>query len=1054
MILQSKRKKLSSTVVCFCLIVFPLFAQTYPFRYYGNESAIPDGFVYALCQDSMAYLWLGTRKGISKFDGFEFHDIAFPDSASGRYPTCCITDPAGNPWFGCSDGTIFFTRNGAMGRVPVDNHISISVLAMDSEGFIWAVPQADAIYRIDPANPENIQVFRSPEGSMFFSAEFTGRGELMLGSQENISLFGIEKDSLVFREAFTDFDYSSVTAVRRIPGTDSFLAGTNGNGLYIINLQEGSKKPERLSEREEHMYLDVQEIYRDEDNVFWVSTNGSGVFRLSLSPGGTDMISSGFIDMNSGLPANNIRTVFRDLEGNYWIGHFGEGLSMLPSLAFAFYSPGMTPEANNIICVNSFEGSCFLGTPTGYYLFDIDQNSVKSFTDLRRRTGNIEISAYCTEDDGRLWIGTAGAGLYLQERAGQPRVFYRSGNSGEDYILNIENDENYLWLGTLNGVIILDRSSGKVKARYNTNNGLPYNRIDQICLLGNGSAAIATKTDRIYTIGIEGGVSAKSGIMRGPTMNVISSCFRSSDGSIWAATAGNGVFEFRSDSVISYTRAEMLLSDYCYSILADSLDRIWIGHERGFSCYDRQTGTMKTYSTGFARGGACNPAAMYEAPGGRILIGTTQGAVVYDPEKDYKSRQPPRNNINFISVNDVIHPYKKSFSLPYKKRYRINISYVGISFRDPDKVYYQTILDNWDDDWSGWSIDREVTVSPRDGRFRFSMNSVNEEGLSGKPVTFDLVIRTPVWRTWWFMLLSAAAASGLVIFIVRQREKVQKRLELYLKTELEARTEEVVRQKGEIELKNVEITDSISYAKRIQTSILPDLNKLKDTFSDAFILFRPRDIVSGDFYWFDRFGDDKFMLVCADSTGHGVPGAFMSMIGSTLLQDIIGRQHITRPSVILKTLDTQLFSTLNQNVELGVSNDGMDMVVCEIGLRTGHIRFASAMRPVIMILGGEFLYVKGNRSSIGGESYTEKFFDDQEYYLKSGDSIYLFTDGYPDQFGGKDGKKMKIARLKSLVEEVRDLPMDEQREKIAGFLDDWQGENDQVDDILMMGIRF
>jgi serine phosphatase RsbU (regulator of sigma subunit) len=293
-----------------------------------------------------------------------------------------------------------------------------------------------------------------------------------------------------------------------------------------------------------------------------------------------------------------------------------------------------------------------------------------------------------------------------------------------------------------------------------------------------------------------------------------------------------------------------------------------------------------------------------------------------------------------------------------------------------------------------------------------------------------------------------------VVLIIRQREKAQKRLELYLKTELEARTEEVVRQKGEIELKNVEITDSISYAKRIQTSILPDLNKLKETFSDAFILFRPRDIVSGDFYWFDRFGDDRFMLVCADSTGHGVPGAFMSMIGSTLLQDIIGRQHITRPSVILKTLDSQLFSTLNQNIELGVSNDGMDMVVCEIGLRTGHIRFASAMRPVIMILGGEFLYVKGNRSSIGGESLAEKFFDDQEYYLKEGDSIYLFTDGYPDQFGGTEGKKMKIARLKSLIEEVSNLSMDEQREKIESFLDEWQGENDQVDDILMMGIRF
>jgi len=1054
MISTSKQKKLSSTILCFCVLVSSLFAQTYPFRYYGNESRIPDGFVYTLCQDSRAYLWVGTRKGLSKFDGFEFHDVPFPDSVSGRYPTCSTGDSSGNPWFGCSDGTIFYARDGVLEKIPVDNHISISALVRDPGGFIWAVPQADAIYRIDPANPENIRRFKSREGDMYFSAEFTDRGELLLGSQENISQFRLEKDSLVFLDAFTEFDYSSVTAIRTVPGTDFILAGTNGNGLYIMNLREKDKKPARLSDRGEHSYLDVQEIYRDGNSTFWIPTNGSGVFRLDLFPGASDIAFSAFIDENSGLPANNIRTVFRDLEGNYWIGHFGEGLSMLPSLALAFYSPGQTPEAGNIICVSSLEGSCFLGTPTGYYLFDIDQNNLKPFKDLRGSTGNTEISSYRTEADGRLWIGTAGAGLYLQERKGNRRLFYRSGNSGEDYILNIQAGEDYLWLGTLNGVIILDRTTGRVKARYNTNNGLPYNRIDQICLLGGGNAAIATKTDRIYTVNIEDGVSSRSGIMRGPTMNVITSGLRSSDGSIWAATAGNGVFEFRGDSVISYTRAEGLLSDYCYSILADSLNRIWIGHERGFSCYDRLSGSMKTYSTGFARGGACNPGAMHESPGGRVLIGTTQGLVVYDLDKDCKTGQAPVNNINYISVNDVRYPYRKSFSLPYKKRYRINIGYVGISFREPEKVYYQTRLDNWDDDWSAWSTDREVTVSPRDGRFRFSMNSVNEEGLSGQAVTFDLSIRTPFWRTWWFFILSAAAASGIVVLIIRQREKAQKRLELYLKTELEARTEEVVRQKGEIELKNVEITDSISYAKRIQTSILPDLNKLKETFSDAFILFRPRDIVSGDFYWFDRFGDDRFMLVCADSTGHGVPGAFMSMIGSTLLQDIIGRQHITRPSVILKTLDSQLFSTLNQNIELGVSNDGMDMVVCEIGLRTGHIRFASAMRPVIMILGGEFLYVKGNRSSIGGESLAEKFFDDQEYYLKEGDSIYLFTDGYPDQFGGTEGKKMKIARLKSLIEEVSNLSMDEQREKIESFLDEWQGENDQVDDILMMGIRF
>jgi serine phosphatase RsbU (regulator of sigma subunit) len=295
--------------------------------------------------------------------------------------------------------------------------------------------------------------------------------------------------------------------------------------------------------------------------------------------------------------------------------------------------------------------------------------------------------------------------------------------------------------------------------------------------------------------------------------------------------------------------------------------------------------------------------------------------------------------------------------------------------------------------------------------------------------------------------------SGIVVLIVREREKAQKKVQVYLEKELDARTSVVMKQKYELELQNIEITDSINYAKRIQTSILPDFQKLKDVFPDAFILFRPRDIVSGDFYWFDRLDVDRFILVCADSTGHGVPGAFMSMIGSTLLQDIITRQHIVKPSEILKMLDKQIFSTLNQNVELGVANDGMDMVVCEINTKSRHIRFASAMRPVIIVMGGESFYIKGNRSSVGGESVIEKYFDDQEYYLNEGDTVYLFSDGLPDQFGGTDGKKMKIARLKKLIEDVSSLSLSGQKEVILKFFDEWKGGYDQVDDILLMGVR-
>jgi serine phosphatase RsbU (regulator of sigma subunit) len=437
-----------------------------------------------------------------------------------------------------------------------------------------------------------------------------------------------------------------------------------------------------------------------------------------------------------------------------------------------------------------------------------------------------------------------------------------------------------------------------------------------------------------------------------------------------------------------------------------------------------------------------------------VLIGTTAGVIVYDSKKDIKPQIAPFNNINYIEINNIKYPYKRSFTLPYNKRYNIWVNYIGINLRDPEKVYYQTILENYEDEWSKTSNRREVLYSPRDGHYKFMMISVNEDGLStDTPISFTLVIKKPFYRTWWFLISLFALISGVVILIVREREKAQKKIQLYLESELAARTSVVMKQKGEIELQNIEITDSINYAKRIQTSILPDFNRLNGIFADAFLLFKPRDIVSGDFYWFDKFDDDRYILVCADSTGHGVPGAFMSMIGSTLLQDIVTRQRISKPSEILTMLDKQIFATLNQNVELGVSNDGMDMVVCEISVRSRHIKFASAMRPVILVMDNDSYYIKGNRSSVGGESAMEKYFDDQEYYLKEGDSIYMFSDGLPDQFGGPDGKKMKIARLKKLIDNVANLPMSEQKEAINKYYKDWKGDYEQVDDILLIGIK-
>jgi serine phosphatase RsbU (regulator of sigma subunit) len=293
-----------------------------------------------------------------------------------------------------------------------------------------------------------------------------------------------------------------------------------------------------------------------------------------------------------------------------------------------------------------------------------------------------------------------------------------------------------------------------------------------------------------------------------------------------------------------------------------------------------------------------------------------------------------------------------------------------------------------------------------------------------------------------------------MILIIKIRERRQKQIQEYLEQRLDERTREVVEQKEEIEIKNRDITDSINYAQRIQTSILPPIKRLQTNFSGSFIFYQPRDIVSGDFYWFDKIRDNKFVIVCADSTGHGVPGAFMSMIGTTLIKDICMRQDITAPSEILRELDAELRSTLNQNIDAEQSNDGMDIIVCEIDTRSNYLRYASAMRPMIVYRGGEQIYIKGSRSSVGGQYDKEdKVFKDEGVQLDKGDLIYMFSDGYPDQFGGSVGKKFKMVRLKNLLDDIHQKPMEEQYEYVKSTFMLWKEDFDQVDDVLFMGIK-
>ena len=300
-------------------------------------------------------------------------------------------------------------------------------------------------------------------------------------------------------------------------------------------------------------------------------------------------------------------------------------------------------------------------------------------------------------------------------------------------------------------------------------------------------------------------------------------------------------------------------------------------------------------------------------------------------------------------------------------------------------------------------------------------------------------------------------AEKALIQSLRDLDQVNKEL-LHLNATLEdkvdERTNDLVKEKELVELQHNEIRESIQYAKRIQASILPPLKKIKNGLPESFIYYEPKDVVSGDFYWYEEL-NKKSLFAVVDCTGHGVPGAFMSIIGYTQLNEIISEQKISTPGIILKELDKRVKLALNQNSkEDKNSKDGMELGIMMINYNQKKLEYSGAMRPLYMVKDGDLHIVKGNKFSIGGRSFRRKEFVTTRINIEKGDCFYLFSDGYPDQFGGPRGKKFMTKHVGEMLQGIAHLSMAEQGSVIKKTIKNWMGDEEQVDDILITGIKF
>ncbi|MCU0409617.1 MAG: hypothetical protein MUD02_11775 [Bacteroidales bacterium] len=667
--MRSSGKLVLSFAILLLILPGELLSQAYMFSNFRTENGLPGAnVVYTLAQDKSGFIWVGTTDGLSRFDGIDFYPVARPDTTVSGNPSASLTDRSGTLWFGFSSGAICYAAGGVLRTVLPDDSSAVSEILQAPDGFIYAFHQQNrTVVKID-AERKSL-AGRLPAGDDdVSSAAFTSGGDLLIGTQGKIMKCSIKENRIVTDVTFDDFDYARITAIQPLAG-GKFLAGTEGNGLFVLDGASPESNSYRIEGHPELDLISARDIYTDSDGAVWVATRNDGLFKIVFNERQDAVAGLKHFTVASGLAGENINTVFRDLENNTWIGHNGQGLSALPTEAFTFFTPGGQGR-DNIIGISAYRDSYLLGTPSGYYLFDPSAGEAGPLNALQGLTGRNPVSVYRVTGRDNILIGTRGGGMYIKRGSGSPVLFYRSGESGKDNINDIAADENNIWLASVNGVSIIDASAGKLKEYYDMSSRLPFNNTNKLCLTASGSAWVATQSMTFDRIEPGKGVISSDAGMGASRRNRQLTVSEDGSGTVWVGTEGYGLYALAGDSVISITTADGLFSDKVNSILSDSRGDVWLGHDRGISIYDRVSGAARSLGTGFAGDGQCNPDAIMETPDGKILIGTSSGLIVYDKQADRSKNLPPAGNIVSITIDD------STYAFDWNRQPRLNLPYL------------------------------------------------------------------------------------------------------------------------------------------------------------------------------------------------------------------------------------------------------------------------------------------------------------------------------------------------------------------------------------------
>ncbi len=1047
----------ANRITLFLLLIFGFTLNASGQNYYFDNYSVIEGLeqskVYAVEQDDKGYVWLGTKSGISRFDGKDFENYQPSDGIAERAVRTIHKDQDGNVWFGHNAGSITVYDGQKFIIHPVSDSIDadISALVQDKSGRIWITTDGDGIYRIDRENQLDTALFTTHHyigkevGDRAFGVTVTYEGDLYFITAALIKKYDEESDSFKkFHPKGLD-SFFQITSMHKDSRGDIWF-GTYHGGLYHLK-HESDSMVIYDSKRDGLAHNWISCISEDSRGDIWVGTFGGGISQFSDGEIITYNSENGLID-------EKIHTIKEDVEGNILIGTNEHGLLIFKGGKFQTYGEDDGLSDKHIWAIHQDrKGRFWFGTNKGITVFENnpgDKESVFYFNEKENMIGD-QIRYIKEDKDGNIWIGT-NENKILQYLIDDQEFFYHPilNNALRQMKFNnleVDNDNN-LWIGAIDGILFYDIEKNEID-RISQEDGLAGNNITALYNDDQGRIWVGIQYMGITLID-DGNYSQ---IKTREEITPIS-ILQDNDGTIWVGTNSKGVFQYKNDSLIqTYTMDTGLLSNHITLMNVDNNDNLFIGTNRGLNKITRD-GDIYTYTkkSGFT-GIESKENATFMDDDGNLWFGTVNGAIKYRPEKEKRKDLEPITHIESMLVNLKKRPLTEDLKLNYTENSLI-FNYNSICLSNPDAVKYQIMLKGSDKHWRPITEQTMVNYSSLSpGDYTFILKARNDAGMWNKePVTYSFVIKPPFYKTWWFIISVIAVGIIAIIVFIKVREQKLRKEKQILENKVAERTQEISMKNKELSKKNQDIMDSIRYAQRIQVAVLPP----EVPFENTFVLFRPKDIVSGDFYWLESV-DGKEFMAAVDCTGHGVPGAFLSILGHNLLTKIVKEYGIHETDDILDKLNSEVLDALHQSKVDGekVVNDGMDLALICYDKNTNELSFSGAYNSLYFIRDGELQEYKANRFPIGRTTLVEnKKFTGHKIKVKEGDTAYIFSDGYADQFGGDKGKKFKSRPLKRYLESIQDLNMEEQEKALEKNLLEWMGNYEQVDDIVFIGKRF